>query len=108
MNAGKLNTRITIKRLTETSDEYGGTTSTVADYKTFWANKKVVDSDVRTENGGRSLFTNVEFVIRSKAADQILEDDTIQVEGDQTTYRINSITEYDQNNYTRIKATKIN
>jgi SPP1 family predicted phage head-tail adaptor len=107
MNAGKLNSRITIKRLTETSDEYGGTISTIADYKTFWANKKVVNSDVKTENGARALFTEVEFVVRSKAADLILEDDLIQVEGESSSYRINSIVEYDENNFSRIKATKI-
>jgi SPP1 family predicted phage head-tail adaptor len=107
MNAGKLNNRITIKRLTETSDEYGGTISTVADYKTFWANKKVVNSDVKTENGARALFTEVEFVVRAKAADLILEDDLIQVEGESSSYRINSIVEYDENNFSRIKATKI-
>ena len=40
MNAGKLNQRITIKRLTKSSDGFGGFNSTLSNVKTLWCSFK--------------------------------------------------------------------
>ena len=36
MNAGKLDSKITIKRLSKTPDEFGGFNSTLSDVATVW------------------------------------------------------------------------
>lgn len=107
MDAGKLNTRVTIKRLTQTSDGYGGTTSTIADYSTIWAAKKELGGDVKNENGQRALYNDIELIVRKKTADNINQDDVLQVESDSNTYRITAIYDSKQDFMTTIKATKI-
>lgn len=107
MQAGNLNTRITIKRLTETSDGYGGTSSTVSDYSTIWANKKELSGDVKNENGQRALYNDIELTVRKKTAENIRQDDILQVESDTATYRITAIYDSKQDFLTTIKATKI-
>ncbi len=107
MNAGKLNTRITVKRLTNTSDGYGGTTSSIADYKTFWAKKKENTGDITQQNGTINRYIQIELIIRKKTADEIQNNDILQVEGSANTYRVNSIHETTQDFYKMIKATKI-
>ena len=81
MNAGKLNTRIEVKRLTKTPDGYGGTTSTNATVETLWANKKDVKGDITATEGKRGRSVEVELELRKKAADQILDNDLIKIEG---------------------------
>lgn len=107
MNAGKLNTRIEVKRLTKTSDGYGGTTSTNATVETLWANKKDVKGDITDTEGKRGRSVEVELELRKKAADQILDNDLIKIEGKDGLYRINGIYDSKQDFFTVIKATKL-
>lgn len=107
MDAGKLNTRVTIKRLTQTADGYGGTSSTITDYTTIWAAKKELGGDVKNENGQRTIYNDIELMVRKKTADNINHDDVLQVESDSNTYRITSIYDSKQDFMTTIKATKI-
>jgi len=107
MNAGKLNTRIEVKRLTKTSDGYGGTTSTNATVETLWANKKDVKGDITATEGKRGRSVEVELQLRKKAADQILDNDLIKIEGKDGLYRINGIYDSKQDFFTVIKATKL-
>jgi len=107
MNAGKLNTRIEVKRLTKTSDGFGGTTSTNATVETLWANKKDVKGDITTTEGKRGRSVEVELELRKKAADQILDNDLIKIEGKDGLYRINGIYDSKQDFFTVIKATKL-
>jgi head-tail adaptor len=107
MNAGKLNTRIEVKRLTKTSDGFGGTTSTNATVETLWANKKDVKGDITATEGKRGRSVEVELELRKKAADQILDNDLIKIEGKDGLYRINGIYDSKQDFFTVIKATKL-
>ena len=107
MNAGKLNTRIEVKRLTKTSYGFGGTTSTNATVETLWANKKDVKGDITATEGKRGRSVEVELELRKKAADQILDNDLIKIEGKDGLYRINGIYDSKQDFFTVIKATKL-
>ena len=51
MDAGKLDTRVQIRRLTKTADTYGGYTSTTATASTIWAYKRETSGDISQENG---------------------------------------------------------
>jgi len=107
MNAGKLNTRIEVKRLTKTSDGFGGTTSTNATVETLWANKKDIKGDISATEGKRGRSVEIELELRKKAADQILDNDLIKIEGKDGLYRINGIYDSKQDFFTVIKATKL-
>lgn len=107
MDAGKLNTRVTIKRLTQTDDGYGGTTSTIADYTTIWAAKKELSGEVKNENGQRALYKDIELTVRKKTADNINHDDVLRIESDTATYRVTAIFDSKQDFMTTILATKI-
>lgn len=114
MASGRLDTRVTIKRLSTTSDGYGGTTSTISDYKTIWARKTEaskyqVNGSGRIEmnNGRISRFIEIELLVRKRTADLIQNDDILNIEGDTATYRVNSIYESSKDFYKIVKATKI-
>ena len=107
MNAGKLNTRIEVKRLTKTSDGFGGTTSTNATVETLWANKKDIKGDISATEGKRGRSVEIELELRKKAADQILDNDLIKLEGKDGLYRINGFYDSEQDFFTVIKATKL-
>ena len=42
MDAGKLDSKITIKRLVKSPDEFGGFTSTLSEVATVWCNLKQI------------------------------------------------------------------
>lgn len=107
MDAGKLDTQIAVVRLTKTADQYGGYTSTEATIATYWASLTYVNGDIKSENGQRQHFVGIELIMRKKTADEIQDQDLLQVEGAGPKYRINSIVETDQDFYTTITATKI-
>jgi len=106
MDAGKLNTRITIKRLAKTSDNFGGTTTTESTLKSIWAFKKDIGGEIKTENGKRSRYVTSEFTVREKALDNVLINDLILVEDETVPYRINDLIETDDKYYKILKATK--
>lgn len=106
MDAGRLDTRITVKRLAKTSDGFGGTTSTESTLKFIWAFKKELGGEVKTENGKRSRYLTAEFTVREKAVENVLINDLILVEGNDAPYRINDLVKTDDKDFVIIKATK--
>ena len=106
MDAGKLNDRITIKRLTRVSDNFGGYNSTLADVKTAWCELKEKSGEIEMENGKRQHSIVVEIIMRKKTADEISVGDIFVVEGQTQKYRINDMYESDLKYYVKIKATK--
>jgi len=107
MDAGKLNTRVTIQRFSETSDGYGGTTTESSDVSTIWAYKKETGGEVKTENGQRTLHNDIELLVRKKTADNIEFDDLLRIESETDTYRITDLFDSKQDFMTTIKAVKI-
>lgn len=67
MEAGKLDRRLTLRRNTPTTDEFGGETADWSDVATVWASKEDVrDAErVRAQQVGASITTR--FRIRSLA-----------------------------------------
>lgn len=107
MDAGKLNTRVTVKRFTETSDGYGGTTTATTDITTIWASKKEISGEIKTQDGRRLLHNIMELTVRKKTADNIRFDDLLQVESETDTYRIIELFDSKQDFMTTIKAVKV-
>ena len=107
MDAGKLNTRVTVKRFTETSDGYGGTTTESEVVKTIWAAKKEIGGEVKTQDGRRLLHNIMQLEVRKKTAEDIAFDDLLQVESETETYRIIELFDSKQDFMTTIKAVKI-
>ena len=107
MDAGKLDTRIQIRRLTKTADTYGGYTSTTATASTVWAYKRETSGDISQENGKRRRELDIELVVRKKTADDILNTDLLKIENVSGEYRINGKFESGYKYFTTIKATKI-
>jgi head-tail adaptor len=107
MDAGKLDTQIAVIRLTKTQDEFGGFTSTETTVATYWASLTYTDGEIKSENGQRQHFVGIELMMRKNTADEIQDQDLLQIEGAGPKYRINSIVETSQDFYTTITATKI-
>lgn len=107
MDAGRLNTRIEVKRLTKTADGYGGYTSTNATVETLWANKKDIKGDIKDTEGKRGRHVLIELELRKKAADQIQDNDLLKIEGKNGLYRINGFYDSEQDFFTTIQATKL-
>jgi head-tail adaptor len=105
MDSGKLDTRVVVKRLTKTSDGYGGTTSTKATIATVWAKKKDIGGEFQVELGRRRMYNNIELILRKKTADTIDISDVLVIEGTSKEYRINEIYDSVHKYYTTIKAT---
>ena len=78
MDAGKLDSRVLIKRLSKTSDGFGGFTSTNATQNTIWANLKFTGGDVNQKNGKRNRNLEIELIVRKKTADEILITDLLK------------------------------
>lgn len=104
MNAGQLDTRVEIKRLTKTADGYGGTSATKSVVSTIWAKKVDVSGDFDSENGRRKIYTDIELIVRKKTADTIQENDLLGLESEE--YRILQIFDSKHKYYTTIRATK--
>ncbi len=107
MQAGKLNSRITVKKTTRVQDEFGGWQNT-ADYNvSYWADVNQLSGEISQENGKRSLELEVQIIMRKKSADGINIGDVITVGGNAAEYRINSKFDSVIDFYTELKATKI-
>lgn len=106
MDAGKLNTRISVIRLVKTNDEFGGVTTTETTLKSIWAYKKEMAGEVKYENGKRSRYLTAEFTVREKATENVIIHDLIYVEDETNPYRINDLIETDDKDFVIIKATK--
>jgi head-tail adaptor len=107
LTSGDLKQRIIVSRLTKTADGYGGWTSTTAVIGTYWCRVLETSGDISAKNGIRSLETKIEIMIRKPTADIIQNQDILQVEGDASTYRINSGYQTIENFWVKITATKI-
>ena len=107
MDAGKLDTRVEVKRLTKTADGFGGTTSTSAVNSTIWAYKKETSGEIVQENGKRQQYLEIELTVRKKTADTILKTDLLAISGVSGNYRIKEIYDSIHKYFSTIKATKI-
>tara|TARA_R100001510_G_C7565960_1_gene144258 strand:- start:136 stop:462 length:327 start_codon:yes stop_codon:yes gene_type:complete len=107
MDAGKLDTRVEIKRLSKSSDGYGGTTSTSAVNSTIWAYKEETKGEIVQENGKRQQYLEIELTVRKKTADTILKTDLLAIAGVTGDYRISDMFDSVHKYFTTIKATKI-
>ena len=106
MKIGNLDTRVLVKRLTKTSDGFGGYTSTNATEYTIWASVKELSGEITTQNGKRDRYLSIQVKCRKKTADQILDEDLLQIENVTGFYRINNRYDDVQDFYTTIEATR--
>tara|TARA_A100001391_G_scaffold185114_1_gene153539 strand:+ start:378 stop:716 length:339 start_codon:yes stop_codon:yes gene_type:complete len=96
MNAGQLRDRVTVKRLTNTADGYGGWTSSSSSVATVWCNLKFTNGAIDMENSKRVLNKGIELILRKNTATTNIEKgDLMYPERDNNEYRINSILELD-------------
>jgi len=108
MNPGKLNERLNVLRLTKTADGYGGYVQSYSTSSTIWAKKKYVSGNIQLQSGGISTFTEIEFIVRDQTAKEKIQDtDTIQIAGETPTYRINEIVEIENDEFVKLRCTKI-
>lgn len=107
MDAGKLSTRLQVIRQVKTADGYGGNFSTEQVVKTIWAKQTELKGDIGFQDGQRRHYVESEFIIRKKTAENILDNDILQVEGETNRYRFNNKFEYIDSEYIKIIATKI-
>ena len=106
MQSGELNKRILIKRLTKSSDGFGGYTSTNSTQSTIWAKLDYKRGDITNRNGKKNRNLEIELIIRKKTADDILITDLLQIENVSGYFQINDMFNSDFKFYTTIKATK--
>ena len=107
MNAGRLNTRISVNRYTKVADDFGGYTSTEAVLKKVWCHLKEIKGDVTTENGMTQRRITAELILRKKAADEVRIGDTINIDGQTDKFKINNMYQSELDFYTTIVATNI-
>jgi len=108
MDAGKLNKRVIVRSQTQTSDGYGGTTSTLSPTAAFWAKITEKQGDVVQENYKRGRFLKVDFIVRTKTVEEYITfDDLLQIQGKDGYYRIVEIFEHQDKYYTTIRGVLI-
>ena len=106
MNAGKLNSKITIKRLTKTADGFGGFNSTLSDVATVWCHLTEIKGEINDKFGKREQDVQVEITMRKNTADLINIGDIFTLENQTQKFRINNKFEFDLDFYTKLLATK--
>lgn len=107
MDAGRLSTRVRVIRQTKTADGYGGNFSTETTVKTIWARRIEQSGNIGFEDGQRRHYIESEFIVRKKTAENILDNDILEIEGETNRYRYNNKYEYIDSEYVKIIATKI-
>lgn len=107
MRAGKYNKRVSIKRLTKSSDGYGGTTSTMTTQSVVWAHLKEINGGIDLENGRQKRMIEIELVFRKKTASQINDNDVLEVSHLDGNFRINNRFDNVIDFETTIKASKV-
>ena len=106
--ASILKQRIIIKRLSSTSDGFGGTTPNVLfDIDTVWCRVQETKGPIDEKMGIRLKSIEIEITIRKETADLIMNQDILQVEGSAALYRINSGFQTFENFWVKMTATKI-
>ena len=106
MQSGKLNSKITIKRLEKTPDGFGGFTSTLSDVATVWCDIKQLSGDINEKFGKREQDLQIEILMRKRTADLIQIGDIFTLENKTQNYRINNKFEFDLDYLTKLTATK--
>lgn len=106
MDAGKLNSKITIQRLTKASDEFGGFNSTLTNIATVWCNLTQIGGVISDKLGKRTQDTQIEIKVRKNTADLINIGDIFILENKSQKYRINEKFEFDLDFYSKLLATK--
>ncbi len=106
--ASILKQRIIIKRMSKTSDGYGGyTPGGYVTIDTVWCRVQETKGDIDERIGIRLKSTEIEITIRKETADLIANEDVLQVEGYSALYRINSGFQTFENFWVKMTATKI-
>ena len=108
MQAGKLNSKITIKRLVKAPDQFGGFTSTLSTVASVWCDLKQINGEINEKFGKRDHEIEVEILMRKKTADLIVIGDIFTIESGSQNYRINEKFELDLDFHTKLTATKSN
>ena len=80
MQAGKLNSKITIKRLVKSPDQFGGFRSTLSTVASVWCDLKQINGEINEKFGKRDHEIEVEILMRKKTANLILIGDIFTVE----------------------------
>tara|TARA_R100001460_G_scaffold26601_2_gene53785 strand:- start:243 stop:569 length:327 start_codon:yes stop_codon:yes gene_type:complete len=106
MQAGKLDSKITIKRLTKVSDGFGGYNSTLGTIATVWCHLTQIKGEIKDKFGKRGQDIDVEITMRKNTADLIQLGDVFTLEGATQKYRINDKFEFDLDFFTKLLATK--
>ena len=106
MNAGKLDNKITIKRLIKTPDEFGGYNSTLSDVATVWCDIKQIKGEINDKFGKREQDIQIEITMRKNTAELIQLGDIFTLENSSEKYRINDKFNFDYKYYTKLLATK--
>ena len=106
MNAGKLDNKITIKRLIKTPDEFGGYNSTLSDVATVWCDIKQIKGEINDKFGKREQDIQIEINMRKNTAELIQLGDIFTLENSSEKYRINDKFDFDYKYYTKLLATK--
>jgi hypothetical protein len=106
MNAGKLDNKITIKRLVKTPDEFGGYNSTLSDVATVWCDIKQIKGEISDKFGKREQDIQIEITMRKNTAGLIELGDIFTLENSSEKYRINDKFDFDYKYYTKLLATK--
>jgi len=106
MNAGKLNSKITIKRLTKTPDDFGGFNSTLSDVATVWCDLKQINGEINDKFGKREQDIQIEITMRKNTAQLIQLGDIFTLENQTQKYRINDKFDFDLDFHTKLLATK--
>ena len=106
MQSGELNKRILIKRLTKSSDGFGGYSSTSSTNDTIWAKVDYINGEITNRNGKKNRNLEIELIIRKDTADNILVTDLFQIENESGSFQINDMYNADYKYYTKIKASK--
>lgn len=108
MQSGKLNSKITIKRLVKTPDEFGGFTSTLSNVATVWCDIKQLSGEINEKFGKMEQDIQIEILMRKRTADLIQIGDIFTLENKTQNYRINNKFEFDLDYLTKLTATKSN
>jgi|TARA_Y100000052_G_scaffold25559_1_gene29228 transcription elongation factor GreA-like protein len=106
MQAGKLDSKITIKRFSKIADGFGGFNSTLSTIATVWCNLTQLKGEIKDKFGKRQQDIDIELTMRKKTADLIQLGDVFTLEGETQKYRINDKFEFDLDFYTKLLATK--
>lgn len=106
MNAGKLDNKITIKRLIKTPDEFGGYNSTLSDVATVWCDIKQIKGEINDKFGKREQDIQIEITMRKNTSELIQLGDIFTLENSSEKYRINDKFDFDYKYYTKLLATK--